>query len=45
MVRTGEQYRDSIRDGREVYVNGEHVKDVLKFLENQNRTQKCRLKK
>ena len=28
MIRTGEQYRESIRDGRDVYVNGERVKDV-----------------
>jgi hypothetical protein len=28
MIRTGEQYRDSIRDGREVYINGERVLDV-----------------
>ncbi|HEY0203430.1 MAG TPA: 4-hydroxyphenylacetate 3-hydroxylase family protein [Acetobacteraceae bacterium] len=28
MIRTGAQYRDSIRDGREVYVNGERVRDV-----------------
>ncbi len=28
MIRTGKQYIDSIRDGREVYVNGERVKDV-----------------
>lgn len=28
MIRTGEQYRDSIRDGREVYVNGERVRNV-----------------
>ncbi len=28
MIRTGAQYRDSIRDGREVYVGGERVKDV-----------------
>ena len=28
MIRTGEEYRDSIRDNREVYVNGEKVKDV-----------------
>ncbi len=28
MIRTGTEYRDSIRDGREVYVNGERVKDV-----------------
>ena len=28
MIRTGEQYKDSIRDGREVYINGERVKDV-----------------
>ncbi len=28
MIRTGQQYIDSIRDGREVYVNGERVKDV-----------------
>ncbi len=28
MIRTGEQYRESIRDGREVFINGEKVKDV-----------------
>lgn len=28
MIRTGAQYRDSIRDNREVYMNGERVKDV-----------------
>ena len=28
MIRTGEQYRDSIRDSREVYANGEKVADV-----------------
>jgi len=28
MIRTGRQYIDSIRDGREVYLNGERVKDV-----------------
>lgn len=28
MIRTGEQYRASIRDGREVYINGERVHDV-----------------
>lgn len=28
MLRTGEEYRDSIRDGRKVYVNGEKVDDV-----------------
>ncbi|OJU70302.1 MAG: 4-hydroxyphenylacetate 3-hydroxylase [Rhizobiales bacterium 63-7] len=28
MIRTGEQYRDSIRDSREVFINGEKVKDV-----------------
>src|SRR5260370_15659325 len=28
MIRTGEQYRDSIRDGRQVWINGERVKDV-----------------
>jgi 4-hydroxyphenylacetate 3-monooxygenase len=28
MIRTGEQYRNSIRDGRAVYVNGDRVKDV-----------------
>ena len=28
MIRTGAQYRDSIRDGRQVYINGERVKDV-----------------
>jgi 4-hydroxyphenylacetate 3-monooxygenase len=28
MIRTGSQYLDSIRDGREVYINGARVKDV-----------------
>ncbi|MDF1749094.1 MAG: 4-hydroxyphenylacetate 3-hydroxylase family protein [Alphaproteobacteria bacterium] len=28
MIRTGDQYRDSIRDNREVFMNGERVKDV-----------------
>ncbi len=28
MIRTGDEYRDSIRDNREVYMNGEPVKDV-----------------
>jgi 4-hydroxyphenylacetate 3-monooxygenase len=28
MIRTGKQYRDSIRDGRRIWINGERVKDV-----------------
>ena len=28
MIRTGRQYRDSLRDGRQVFINGERVKDV-----------------
>ncbi|PQP25853.1 4-hydroxyphenylacetate 3-hydroxylase family protein [Rhodococcus opacus] len=28
MIRTGDEYRESIRDGREVWVDGERVKDV-----------------
>jgi len=28
MIRTGAEYRDSIRDNREVFINGERVKDV-----------------
>ena len=28
MIRTGQQYLDSIRDGREVYINGERVTDL-----------------
>lgn len=28
MIRTGEQYRESLKDGREVWINGERVKDV-----------------
>jgi 4-hydroxyphenylacetate 3-monooxygenase len=28
MIRTGQQYRDSIRDGRQVWINGERVRDV-----------------
>src|SRR5450432_3274645 len=30
MIRTGQQYLDSIRDDREVYINGERVKDVTR---------------
>ena len=30
MIRTGQQYLDSIRDQREVYINGERVKDVTR---------------
>ncbi|MGD9711674.1 MAG: 4-hydroxyphenylacetate 3-hydroxylase family protein [Thermomicrobiales bacterium] len=28
MIRTGDDYRESIRDGREVYIDGERVRDV-----------------
>src|SRR6202023_217579 len=28
MIRTGQQYRDSIREGRRIFVGGERVKDV-----------------
>ena len=28
MIRTGQQYRDSLKDGRQVWINGERVKDV-----------------
>ena len=28
MIRNGEEYRDSIRGNREIYINGEKVKDV-----------------
>ena len=28
MIRTGQEYLESIRDGREVYIEGERVKDV-----------------
>ena len=28
MIRTGDEYRESIRDGREVWIDGERVKDV-----------------
>ena len=28
MIRTGDQYRESIRDGREVWIDGEKVDDV-----------------
>jgi 4-hydroxyphenylacetate 3-monooxygenase len=30
MIRTGSEYLDSIRDGREIYVNGERVRDVAR---------------
>ena len=28
MIRTGTEYRDSLRDSREVFINGERVKDL-----------------
>lgn len=28
MIRTGEDYRESIRDGRNVWIDGERVDDV-----------------
>ena len=28
MIRNGDEYRDSIRDGREVWMDGEKVKDL-----------------
>ena len=28
MIRTGEEYRESLRDGRKVYMNGEEIADV-----------------
>ena len=28
MIRTGDQYRDSLRDGREVYMDGVRVEDI-----------------
>ena len=34
MIRTGEQFRDSIRDGREVWVNGERVREFVKPLQD-----------
>jgi 4-hydroxyphenylacetate 3-monooxygenase/anthranilate 3-monooxygenase (FAD)/4-hydroxyphenylacetate 3-monooxygenase len=30
-IRTGSQFRDSLRDGRTVYINGERVKDVTSY--------------
>src|ERR1700730_13491101 len=30
MIRTGKQYLDSIRDGREVYINGARLKDLTR---------------
>jgi 4-hydroxyphenylacetate 3-monooxygenase len=29
MLRTGKEYRDSIRDSREVHMNGERIRDVV----------------
>ena len=28
MIRTGDQYRDSLRDGREIHIDGEWVAEV-----------------
>lgn len=30
MIRTGDEYRESLRDGRQVWINGERVKDVTR---------------
>jgi 4-hydroxyphenylacetate 3-monooxygenase len=29
MIKTGQEYRDSLKDGRQVWINGERVKDVV----------------
>jgi 4-hydroxyphenylacetate 3-monooxygenase len=31
MIRTGDEYRESIRDGREVWMNGEKIADVTTY--------------
>ena len=28
MIRTGDEYRASLKDGREIYISGERVHDV-----------------
>ena len=28
MIRTGDEYRASLQDGREIYISGERVKDA-----------------
>ena len=28
MIRTGNEYRESLKDGREVWIDGERVKDL-----------------
>ena len=28
MISTGDQYRESLRDGREVWIDGEKVRDI-----------------
>src|ERR1700756_2676243 len=30
MIRTGQEYRESLKDGRQVWINGERVKDVAR---------------
>ena len=30
-IRTGQEYRESLRDGRTIYVNGERIKDVTTY--------------
>ncbi|MEA2678675.1 MAG: 4-hydroxyphenylacetate 3-monooxygenase, partial [Candidatus Binataceae bacterium] len=30
-IRTGSEYRERLRDGRCIYVNGERVKDVTTY--------------
>src|SRR5713226_2985091 len=30
-IRTGQEYRESLRDGRTVYVNGERIKDITTY--------------
>ena len=32
MIRTGEEYRESLQDGREVYMNGEKIADPARKL-------------
>ena len=32
MIRTGNEYRESLKDGREVWIDGERVKDLSTHL-------------
>jgi aromatic ring hydroxylase len=44
MIRTGEEYRESLRDGREIYMNGEKIADVTTHVQADRRHTRAHLR-